>query len=94
MDFFENGGQEAWVVRIVGSGTLDLPFPADFRGSEASGTKKFALALPELGLLPHTRRDKLHLTALPEKQRVSRVPMAHVEKLMRTKGAYAKDGES
>ena len=43
MDFFENGGQEAWVVRIVGSATPDLPSPADFRGSETSGTGVWAL---------------------------------------------------
>ncbi|MBV8220887.1 MAG: phage tail sheath family protein [Solirubrobacterales bacterium] len=43
MDFFENGGQEAWVVRIVGSATADLPSPADFRGSETSATGVWAL---------------------------------------------------
>lgn len=44
MDFFNNGGTKAWVVRIVGAtSTPDAPAPSDFRGSERSGTGVWAL---------------------------------------------------
>jgi phage tail sheath protein FI len=44
MDFFDNGGTKAWVVRIVGpTGAPNAPAASDFRGSETGGTGVWAL---------------------------------------------------
>jgi uncharacterized protein len=52
MDFFNNGGTEAWVVRIVGAAsTPDAPSPSDFRGSKTGGTGVWALEQATVELL-------------------------------------------
>ena len=53
LDFFNNGGVRAWVVRVVGDpSTPDQPAPADFRGSKASGEGVWALdQASDIGLL-------------------------------------------